>query len=373
MEHPTFMAERAPVADTSPAALGVREALAILKQHKRALAGVFICGTILAYGGTLLIAPTYTAKTTFVSPQQQQNSAAAAIASLGALSGLAGAAAGIKNPGDQYVALMQSNAIADRIVDRFRLQDLYESKFKSDARKELASNVRINSGKKDNLIYVEVDDHDPKRASDMANAYVEELKRLNNGLSLSEAQQRRAFFQVYLEQTKEALKVAQVKLQKTGFTSGALRSEPKATAETFAGLQAQLMASTIKLSTLRQTLNDSAPEIQQLQAAIGGLQRQLAALEQPQSKNDGPDYVSAYREFKYQEVLFDIFARQYELARLDESRESSIIQVLDLATPPDRRSKPARSAIALLVGVALEFAAVAFFLSRRQAPRNGAK
>jgi uncharacterized protein involved in exopolysaccharide biosynthesis len=364
MAQPTFTSAAAPVTTYSPLTLSVHETLDILKHHKRALAGVFIGGTILAYGGTLLIAPTYTAKATFVSPQQQQNSAAAALASLGALSGLAGAAAGIKNPGDQYVALMQSATIADRIVDRFKLQELYESKFKSDARKELASNVRINSGKKDNLIYVEVDDHDPKRAADMANAYVEELKRLNNG---------RVFFQVHLEQTKEALKFAQVNLQKTGFTSGALRSEPKAAAETFARLQAQLTASSIKLSTLRQTMNDSAPEVQQLQATMGGLQRQLAALEQPQANGGGPDYVSAYREFKYQETLFDIFARQYELARLDESRESSIIQVLDPATPPDRRSKPARSAIAVLVGLALEFGAIAFFLTRRQARRSEAK
>ena len=106
---------------------------------------------------------------------------------------------------------------------------------------------------------------------------------------------------------------------------------------------------------------------------MGGLQRQLAALEQPQANGGGPDYVSAYREFKYQETLFDIFARQYELARLDESRESSIIQVLDPATPPDRRSKPARSAIAVLVGLALEFGAIAFFLTRRQARRSEAK
>lgn len=373
MEQPTQTSESMHTAASAPLALNVLEALTILKQRKRALAAVFVGGTILAYCGTLLIAPTYTAKTTFVSPQQQQNSAAAALASLGALSGLAGAAVGIKNPGDQYVALMQSATIADRIIDRFKLQELYESKFKSDARKELASNVRINSGKKDNLIYVEVDDHDPKRAAEMANAYVEELKRLNNGLSLSEAQQRRNFFQIHLEQTKEALKIAQLNLQKTGFTSGALRSEPKAAAETFARLQAQLTASTVRLSTLRQTLNDRAPEVQQLQATVEGLQRQLALLEQPQANNGGPDYVSAYREFKYQETLFDIFARQYELARLDESRESSIIQVLDPATPPDRRSKPARSAIALLVGLTLEFAAIAFFLTRRQARRSGAK
>src|SRR5690606_15657918 len=123
--------------------------------------------------------PTFTAKTTFLPPQQQQSTAAAMLQSLGALSGLAGAAAGIKNPAEQYVAFVESNSIKDALIDRFKLIERYGVDFRDDARKALAENyVRVSAGRKDGLITIEVDDHDPKFAADMANAHIEELTQL---------------------------------------------------------------------------------------------------------------------------------------------------------------------------------------------------
>ena len=177
------------VADDADA-FQIHDLASVLRPRWKQIGAIAIVAGIAAYGISLLIPPTFTARTTIISHQQQQGAAASALASLGALAGLAGAGAG-RAPADQYVALLQSVTLSDRIIDRFKLEALYESKFKEDARRVLGRNVRVAAGKKDGLIQIEVDDQDPGRAKDIANAYVEELRRLSNGLALSEAQQRR--------------------------------------------------------------------------------------------------------------------------------------------------------------------------------------
>jgi uncharacterized protein involved in exopolysaccharide biosynthesis len=315
----------------------------VLAQHwKLLLIGPLLAG-LLALGATYLMRPIYTARTVFLPPQQQQSAAAAAVAQLGALSGLAGAAAGIKSPADQYIALLQSTTIADRLVEEFKLMQVYESKYRFEARMELAKNSRVILGKKDGLITVEVEDIDPERAAAIANRYVDELRRLTSQLALSEAQQRRSFFEAQLVHTRDRLTKAQQALEASGFSQGALRADAKAAAEGYARLRAEVTAAEVRLQTLRRGLADSAPEVQQAMSALGALRSQLAKLETSSDASDGPDYVTKFREFKYQETLFDLFARQYELARVDESREGALVQVVDPATTPEYKSKPKRA------------------------------
>jgi uncharacterized protein involved in exopolysaccharide biosynthesis len=306
-----------------------------------------IAAGALALGASFLIAPTFTSKTTFLPPQQAQSAAASALASLGALSGLAGAAGGIKTPGDQYVALLQSVNVEDRIVDRFKLMEVYEAKYRFLARKELEQNSRIALGKKDGLITIEVDAKDPVMAAAMANQYVAELRRLSSELALTEAQQRRAFFETELKNTRAKLTEAQQTLQSSGFNAGALKAEPKEAAEAYARMKAEATAAEVRLQTMRRALTDSAPEVQQQLVLLNALREQLRTLESSVDTRGDADYISRYREFKYQETLFELFSRQYEMARLDESRESALIQVVDVATPAEHKSKPKRAFIAL--------------------------
>ncbi|XHS80309.1 Wzz/FepE/Etk N-terminal domain-containing protein [Burkholderiaceae bacterium UC74_6] len=331
--------------DVDADGLQIADMWVALRPHLlKVAAAAFIVGAC-GYGASFLIAPTFTARTTIVSPQQQQNSAASALASLGALSAFGGGA--IKSPADQYISIMQSATVSNRIIERFKLQEVYESKFLEDARKRLGDNVRITAGKKDNLIFIEFDDKDPTRAANIANAYVTELRWVTNNLALTEAQQRRAFFEQQLQKTKDALQAAQLRVEKTGFTAGALKSEPRAAAEAYAKTKAEIASNEVKLGALRKTLTESAPEVQQTQATLVGLRGQLALIEKPAGSGGNQDYVSAYREFKYQEALFEIYAKQFELARMDEAREGTLIQVLDSAVKPERKSKPRRSTIAL--------------------------
>jgi uncharacterized protein involved in exopolysaccharide biosynthesis len=309
------------------------------------LLGPIVIGAI-ALGIAFKITPIFTASTTLLPPQQQQSAAASALASLGSLAGLAGSA--IKTPADQYVALLQSVTVSDHMIDRFKLMEVYERDFRVDARKGLAQHVRISIGKKDGLMTIEVDDHSAQRAADIANRYVDELRQITSTLALTEAQQRRAFFERQLQQTRDKLVAAQQALQSSGFNPGALRAEPKAAAETYAKLRAEATATEVRVQALRTTLADSTSEVQQQMSVLKALRAQLARFEQAaEAAPEGPDYISRYREFKYQETLLELFARQYELARVDESREGALIQVVDPAQVPERKSAPKKSLIAL--------------------------
>lgn len=337
--------------------ISLGELVNALRGHLKLLIFGPLAVGLLALGITYLIPPTFTANTTFMPPQQAQGAAASALASLGSLAGLAGGVAAVRNTGEQYVTLMQSVTISDRLVERFKLMEVYGAKYRVDARKVLAANVRITLGKKDGMISVAVDDTSPQRAAEIANRYVEELRRVTSGLAVTEAQQRRAFFEQQFQQSRDRLVQAQQALQASGFNAGALKAEPKAAAEGYAKLKAEATAAEVRLQVMRGSLTDSAPEVRQQQATLNALQDQLTRTAQPADGPDGPDYIGRYRDFKYQETLFELYARQFELARVDESREGALIQVVDPATAPERKSKPKRTMIAgmttLLVGLAL--------------------
>jgi uncharacterized protein involved in exopolysaccharide biosynthesis len=344
--------------------LSLRDIVVPLVQHWKVLVVAPLLAGAMALGIAFLLPPTFTARTSLLPPQQQQSMAASALASLGALAGLAGGAAGIKSPADQYVALMQSVSVTDRLVDRFKLMDVYDAQFRFEARRELAENTRIVAGKKDGLISVEVDDRDPKRAAEIANAYVDELKRMTSVLAVSEAQQRRTFFEKELKDARDQLTKAQQELQASGFNINALRAEPKAAAESYAQLRAEVTAAEVRTGVLRGQMAETSPEMQRQMAELRALRDQLARLEQSAERSTGPDYVSKYREYKYRETLFELFARQYEVARVDESREGALIQVVDVAQQPEYKSKPKRLLIALIAG-AITFLLVAFLVVTR--------
>jgi uncharacterized protein involved in exopolysaccharide biosynthesis len=327
-----------------------------------------VLGPLLAGAAAIAISyavpQRFTAQTSFLPPQQQQSAATSALASLGTLAGIAGGAAGLRSPADQYVALLQSVSIADRIVEKFGLMQAYDKELRVDARRKLEERARISTNKKDGLITVEVEDEDPTRAAAMANQYVDELRRLTATLAITEAQQRRLFFQRQLEQTKPRLTAAQVALQQSGFNQGALRAEPRAAAEAYARLRAEVTAAEMRLAALRSSLADDAPEVRTQQGLLGALKAQLQKSEQPAAQTEDADYIGRFREFKYQETLLELFARQFELARLDEAREGALIQVVDAATPPERKSWPKRGMVGAAAAVVTFLLLCVWFVSR---------
>lgn len=355
-----------PFATGSPTAteIGLAELVALLREHRVLLCVTPVLAGLVALAIAFIVAPTFTARTSFLPPKQQQSAAAAALASLGGLAALAGAG-GTGSPAEQFVALMQSETVADRLIKQFDLINVYDVRLNVKAREKLKDNTRMSVGRKDGLIRVEVDDHSPVRAAEIANQYVHELRQLLSTLAITEAQQRRAFFGNELQNTRDRLTKAQQALTSSGFNPGALRAEPKAAAESYARLRAEVTGAEVRLHTLRGTLSDNAAEVQQQLAALSALRAQLARLEHaPDAQGSDPNYIGKYREFKYQEAMFDMLARQYELARIDEAREGPLVQVVDSALPPEKKSKPKRAVVALATALATALLLYAWLVVR---------
>jgi uncharacterized protein involved in exopolysaccharide biosynthesis len=355
--------------------ISLLDLLQVIADNLRLLVlGPVIAG-LLALGITFTIAPTFTASTKFMPPQQQQSGAAAMLAGLGALGGLAGAAGGLKNPADQYVAFLKSNSVQDALIDRFKLIDRFETKFREDTRNALTGSVQIASGK-DGLISIDTSDKDPTFAAELANAYVEELGKLLSRLAVTEAQQRRLFFEKQLNNAKNNLIKAEQTLKSSGVNSSALKANPVAAVEGLAKLKAGITSQEIKVASMRGYLSESAPDFKQAQVELSAMRGQMARAEKEEPEaiagSSNSDYITKFRDFKYHETLFELFAKQYEMAKVDESREGAVIQVLDLAQKPERKSKPKKALIALMSALATGFALL-LFIFIRQAFRGAAQ
>jgi len=336
---------------------------------------------VLALGVSYTVTPTFTAKVTFMPPQQQQSAAASMLSSLGSLAGLAGAATGIKNPNDQYLAFLKTASLQDELIKKFDLKTRYGAKLQMDARLALTGNVKAAAGK-DGMITVEVDDKDPKFAAELANAHVSELHALLGRLAVTEAQQRRKFFEEQLQLTKTRLAKAQSDLMSSGISVQLLKGNPSSAISAIATLQAQVTSQEVKLGAMRGYLTEQAPEYKKELSDLLNLRAQLARLQKadPETGADKagaeqsgrPNYNEVYREFKYQESLLELFTKQFEAAKLDESREGAVIQVVDAAQPPERKAKPKKALIAIIATLASGFALL-LFVFVRQALRNGSQ
>lgn len=326
---------------------------------------------ILALGISFFIPPSFTANTAFL-PQQQASAAASMLQSLGAIGGIACAAAEIKDLADQYVAFLQSRAVQDALIKRFDLQERYQQDFQESTRKTLAGMSKI-SARKDGLITIAVEEEDPQIAADIANAYVDELSQLLSRLAVTEAQQRRVFFEKQLQQTKAKLVAAQQTLAASGVSVAALNISPDVALEGPARLRAEVTAQEVKLASMRSYLTENAPAFKQAMSALTALKKQLSLAEKvqnPSERSQDNDYINNYREYKYQETLFELFTKQFELAKIDEGRESPVIQVVDVAQVPELKSKPKKALIAVMATLLTGFMLL-FFVFARSTWRNG--
>jgi uncharacterized protein involved in exopolysaccharide biosynthesis len=209
----------------------------------------------------------------------------------------------------------------------------------------------------------------------MANAFVEELRNLTKTLAISEAAQRRLFFEQQLSLTKDNLTKSQMTLQASGVSEATLRTVPQSALEALARLKAQITAQEIKLASMRTFMTESNPEFRLGVQELTALRAEFAKAEQTtqvSSSGNGVEYIAKYRDFKYHEALFELMAKQYEMARLDEARDGAVIQVVDAAQPPERKSKPRRAFIAVLATLGALIGALLLVLSRHSLKRLAA-
>lgn len=370
----TFVVEteqlRVPVREnvgTIRLALRYRKLLALV-----ALGAAAVC-VVLAF----VIPPTYTATIRLLPPQQNQSLASLFVGQTAApLAALAQKDLGLKNPSDLYIGLLNSRSVQDALVRDFELRRVYGAARLSDARRELQSRTRIQSTK-EGLITVSVEDQDPSRAAAIANGFSEELRAMSKRLAVTEAAQRRLFFDDQVQQAKSDLERAATEFTAIQQKTGVLQMDAQARVliETAASLRAQIAAGEVRLHALRQFGTEQNPEIRSQEALVAGWRGELARLESQQpgdpafSKGRAPEQAQEYgrclRELRYREAVLEMLLKQSEAAKLDEAREGAVIQVVDEAVPPDRRSSPKRAAI-VVVGTVLAVGLALTFLSLRQ-------
>lgn len=282
--------------------------------------------------------------------------------SLGSLASLASGSLGLKNQGEMYVSMLTSRTVEDALIRRFGLMQEYHKKWMADTRKELERRTTAIAGSKDGLIRLTVEDRDKYRAAELANGYVEEFRKLSASLAITEAGRRRLFFEHELEDAKANLAVAEDAMQKTQQTTGVLEIESQARAliESAAILRAQVMAKQVQVESMRTFAAEDNPELLLAKKELAALQQRLE--EEAGSQKDvgsdinlskgrvtgaGLEYLRKYRELKYRETVFELLAKELEIAKLDEARQGAIIQVVDPAIPPDKRSSPHRTLIVI--------------------------
>ena len=325
--------------------------------------GAFLVVSVVV---SLLLPVWYTANVTLMPPQQNTSlgsAIASQLGSLGSMAALAGAGSlGLKNPNDMYVGMLTSQTVEDRMVHDFELQREYHKKLLSDARKTFEKHATVDGSGKDGLIHIAVEARSPDRAVQLANGYVSEFRDLSQNLAMTEAQQRALFFQQQLVQAKNNLANAEVALQTTEQKTGLIEldSQARALIASAASLRAQIAAKEVQIQAMQTFASGGNAQLIETQQELEGMRAQLAklggaednpnALIMPKGKltEAGLEYVRRLRDVKYYETMFDILARQFEIAKLDEAKEGSLIQVVDPAVRPDRKSSPKRGLIVLI-------------------------
>jgi tyrosine-protein kinase Etk/Wzc len=329
-------------------------------QEKRTILKTAFVFLLVGLGISLLQSNIYTAKTTILPPQQSQSGAANALASLGGLAGLAGGSLGIKSPDELYVAILQSETLQNNLIERYKLQKVYKQEKLSDTRNMLSSLVKVKTDKKAGIITIEVDDKLSNFAAQLANGYVDELRKLLDHLAVTDAQQRRVFFEKQILKTKDELAVAELKAKNAQETSGIISLEGQAAAaiKAAAELRAQIALREVKIQEASSYATAQNADVQRLAAELAGLRVQLDKLEKGTSQNPNNDKsesalanLRAFRDVKYQEAVLETLIKQYELARVEEAKDGPLIQQLDVATPPEKKSKPNRAFITILAAI----------------------
>lgn len=374
--------------------LSLLDLLVVLAGRRRLILWLTTGFALLSFIVSLLLPVSYTASVTLLPPPQNSSLSAQLAAQLGSLSGIVQMAGGgsslLKNPNEMYVAMLKSRAVENAMVGRFGLMQEYHKKYLSDARKAFEHHADVDGSSKDGLIHIAIEDRDPHRAAALANGYVDQFRELSETLAITEAQQRRQFFEDQLKQANQNLAGAEEALKETEQKTGLIEidSQARALIASAAELRAQVTFKEVQIQAMRTYATGENAQVIVAEQELAGLRAQLAKLGGSGGNADGiivpkgqmtvagMEYVRRLRDVKYYETIFAILARQFELAKLDEAKQGAIIQVVDPAIVPDKRSYPRRTlmvlcgaASGLLLGILIAFAGAAVDKMRKN-PRT---
>lgn len=338
----------------------VLEILLVLAREKKRILQFTLAATLITTIVVFVMPKMYTATATILPPQQNQSVLSTLVGQVGGAATLDLRDLGLKNPSDVFVAMLKSRTVEDALVNKFDLRKLYNVKRYQDARNILEKRSEIDP-EKEGLISIQVSDRNATRAAAIANTWVDDLRALNQSLALTEAAQRRVFFEQQLASEREDLSRAESALKLLQEKTGLI--EPDAQAKSLiaavAELRAQIAAKQVQLQSLRTYATENNPDVKRLQRELAELQAQSAKLSL--TERSGADlgegnlqvptrrvpeanleYLRVARELKYHESLYDFLAKQLEAARIDEAKNAVLVQIVDRAVEPERKSSPKR-------------------------------
>jgi len=338
--------------------------------NRAAIAGLLL-GTLIAF----LLPKRFESTTQLMPPDSQSTSGVAMLAALtakagGGFGGIAGDLLGMKSSGALFIGILRSRTVEDRLVERFELKRVYWTKLEESARRKLEENTAISEDRKSGIINIAVTDGDPKRAAAIAQAYAEELDRLVSQLSTSSAQREREFLETRLKGVQVDLEDAEKKLSQFSSKNGTIdiKEQGRAMVEAAATLEGQLIAVRSELEGLKQIYTENNVRVRATRARVAELQNQLDKIggkgESSSTVNSGQAdslypsirklpllgvaFADLYRRTKVQEVVFEVLTQQYELAKVQEAKETPSVKVLDPARVPEKKSFPPRLLIMAL-------------------------
>jgi uncharacterized protein involved in exopolysaccharide biosynthesis len=355
----------------------------LLWDHRRLLARVAGVAMLLGIAAAFLLPKRYESTARLMPPESGGNSAMLAAVlghagdSLGSLGGLAGGLLGARSTGVLFLDLLHSRTIADRLIDRFDLQHLYHKRYRIDTVKRLSDRTVLTEDKKSGVISITVTDGDPIRARDIAQGYVDELNKLVVTSNTSSARRERLFIEQRLVTVQKDLESAQQALSEFSSTNTALdiKEQTRAMVDSAAKLQGELSVDESELGSLEQIYGPDNVRVRAARARIGALQSELNKIggsSSPQSAIDPESYptirqlprlavpyANLYRRVRIEETVFELLSQQFEMARIEEAKDTPAVSVIDAPLIAEKHSFPPRRWVVLgTVAVALLLACV---------------
>jgi uncharacterized protein involved in exopolysaccharide biosynthesis len=363
------------------------ERLRLLWERRRFFLQAGAIGLLVSILVAFLIPTSYTSTTQLMPPDPQSTSGMAMMAAMaakggGGLAGVAGDLLGLKSSGALFIGVLRSQTSQDRLIEQFDLRKVYRKRLVIDARTKLDENTSISEDRKSGIITISVTDRSPQRAAALASAYVDQLNLLVSELSTSSAHRERVFLEERLKVAEQDLDYASNQLAQFSSKNNTLdiQQEGKAMLDAAGTIAGQMIAAQSQLEGLRQIYTDNNPRVRSMDARVASLRKQLeklggteakganvAATSPGQSADPAPAQVSGlpyptirslpllgakyadyYRRAKIQETVFELLTEQYELAKVQEAKETPSVKVLDPARIPEKKSFPPRSVIMFL-------------------------
>lgn len=362
--------------------VGLVDYLQVIVTYRKMISVITVVAFVVAVVYSLLATKWYRATAKILPPQQDQSLMAGFLGQMGG--GMASLASGLfagSSPSDLYVGMLQSETVSDAIIKRFKLKEVYGSQFRADTYVTLNKKVQFEAGRKDGIISITVEDKDPQRAAEMANAFAEELGKLTVSMSREGAGVNRSFVEERLSKAKGALEEAAVNLKNFQARNKAIdvSEQAKATIAGLSELKARLAAQEVQLAAFRRQFTDDSQEVKNQSALVTNLKSQITKLEGSGNGGAllsvgsvpalGQEYIRLMREFKTQEAIVELLTKQYELHKLNESKKSENLQILQKASIPDKRIKPKRGKIVIALTCSALFIAIILAFIRESVSR----